>query len=305
MPPRIPVRYSWPSATPIAPAKSTICFRSFTSTPTPLALGPESPNYIEVPKPAQPSFPPNPRVKGILPIPRNVFKTRSHLPKESDEFIRASTPDAQHVKDPPEHSRDAEYQLYKRRLAESRKQALRQGVAELHERRTTMEQQNISRVQKLQAERHALMMAPPRDADVLTATSVSKGVRDFLGDNLTSTSRSSISEGRRTAFQRRMHRQAAVRQARVHDLYVNARQFIVDETQLDEAIEKAFGTEEAPVGWDQKGLMYVGAPGKSPWAGPAPEGAGDMMQRIKGAEGVNLAKERVKRLAEELTGGKM
>jgi hypothetical protein len=36
-----------------------------------------------------------------------------------------------------------------------------------------------------------------------------------------------------------------------------------------------------------------------------PEGVSDKMNNLRGGEGVGLAKERVKKLAEELTGGKM
>jgi hypothetical protein len=151
-------------------------------------------------------------------------------------------------------------------------------------------------------------MAPPREVDVLTQTSVQKGIREFLASELPSTSRATNVSTRRKAYQARVNRVQAVRKSRLHDLYVNAREFIVEEQQLDEAIEKAFGTEEAPVGWDTRGNMGLRSEGKeglSPWHGPMPEGVGDMLQKLKGGEGVGLAKERVKKVAEALTGGKM
>jgi hypothetical protein len=99
-----------------------------------------------------------------------------------------------------------------------------------------------------------------------------------------------------------------VRASRLHNLYINAREFIVEESQLDEAIEKAFGTEEEPLGWDNRGNVgkrSEGNEGLSKFAGPLPEGTGDRLRKLHGGEGVGLAKERVKRVAEELTGGKM
>ncbi|KAF2275773.1 uncharacterized protein EI97DRAFT_433717 [Westerdykella ornata] len=307
MPPRVPVCLS---RTPQPPSPchhlSAPLARAFSSTPSVRALGPESPNYIEVPKPLQPTAVSKPHIKGILPTPRNVFKTRSPFPKESEEFLKASTPDPIRVKQPGRYSRDAELRLYKQRLADARKTALREGVKELHQRKVTSEAQEKASLQELFAERRAAAMAPPREVDVLTQTSVDKNIRAFLEGTLPSTSRLNISEARRKAFRRKMARHAAVRAARLHDLYTNAREFIVNEEQLDEAIEKAFGTDEQPVGWDNKGKQVVGAEyGKSPWAGPMPEGVLERLQKLRGGEGVGLAKERMRKVAEELTGGKM
>lgn len=280
--------------------------RAFSSTPASLALGPQSPNYIDVPKPLQPSYPVKPEVKGHLPIPRDVFKTRNKHPKESDVFVARSTREPKEVKAPGPYSKDADYRLYKQRLAEKRREALKEGVKQLHERKVTSEAEYMARIQAIGARRRELAMAPRREVDVLTETSVAKGIRDFLSDALPP--RPDISKARSRAYQRRMARVQQMRASRLHDLYTNAREFIVDEQQLDEAIERAFGTDEEPVGWNNKGQMGLrkdGHEGLSPWNGPMPEGVGDMLQKLKGGEGVGLAKERVKKLAEELTGGKM
>lgn len=306
MPPRIPVRASWASSASSAPA-NCLQARHFSSTPAAMALGPQSPNYIEVPKPAQPTFPLEPNVKGHLPIPRDIFNTRNKHPKESDVFLRKSTKDAKDRKAPGPFSRDADFRLYKQRLADARKEALKEGVKELHARKVTSEAQHLERIQKSGELRTKLAMAPRRDVDMLTETSVSKGVRDFLSDSLPTANKNV--EARRRAYQRKQAAQQAVRESRLHDLYVNARTFIVSEEQLDAAIEDTFGTDENPIGWNYKGASGPRAEGSfdglSPWAGPMPEGVGDMMHKLRGGEGVGLATERVQKLAEKLTGGKM
>ncbi|KAF2867869.1 hypothetical protein BDV95DRAFT_526908 [Massariosphaeria phaeospora] len=305
MAPRIAVRFPWlPSSALDATFNTSHCVRAFATTAPALALGPQSPNYIEVPKPLQPTFPPKPNVKGHLPVPRDVFKTRSPHPKASDKFLRATTSDPKEVKVPGPYSRDVDYRLYKQRLADTRKQALREGVKELHERKTESDDKYRAQIQRMSAERRSLAMAPPRTVDVLTQTSVSKSIRDFLDNKLPSTSRSNITKARRLAYQKRMERQSATRKSHLHDLYTNARQFIVSEEQLDEAIEQAFGSEEAPMGWEA-GLMVAGGYGASPWEHTMPEGVGDKLQKLKGGEGVGLASDRIKKVAEELTGGKM
>lgn len=96
-----------------------------------------------------------------------------------------------------------------------------------------------------------------------------------------------------------------MRQSRLHDLYTNAREFIVNEEQLDDAIEKAFGSEEMPVRWHVGGQTSPTGTGASPWEGGIPEGVSERLQKLRGGEGVGLAKERVKKVAEVLTGGKM
>lgn len=302
MPPRIPVRAAWASPPPAHCRHA----RTFASTPAALALGPQSPNYIDVPKPAQPTFPLDPNLKGHLPVPRDIFDTRSQHPKQSDVFLRKSTKDAKDRKAPGPFSRDVDFRLYKQRLADARKEALKAGVKELHARKVASEAQHMDRIQKIGELRTKLAMAPRRDVDTLTETSVSKGVRDFLDDALPTTNKNI--EARRAAYQRKQAAQRAVRESRLHDLYTNARTFIVSEEQLDDAIEKTFGTDESPMGWDIKGIMGPRdqhKEGLSPWHGPMPEGVGDMMNKLRGGEGVGLAKERVKKLAEELTGGKM
>ncbi|KAJ4286685.1 hypothetical protein N0V90_012937 [Kalmusia sp. IMI 367209] len=308
MPPRIPVRFPWASRQAAAPTNglnASLALRTFSSTAPSLALGPESPNYIEVPKPLQPTFPLKPEVKGHLPVPRDVFKTRSQHAKETETFIARSTRDPKKVAQPGPYSKDAEYRLYKQRLADARKKAFREGVKELHERKVTTEAALTAQIKKSNANRRALAMAPPRTVDVLTQTSISKGIRDFLDDKLPRTPRVVVAATRRKAYEKRLAKQDAVRRSRLHDLYTNAREFIVNEEQLDQAIEKAFGTDEKPVRWDNRGEITPIASGVSPWEGGVPEGVGDRLQKLKGGEGVGLAKERVKKVAEELTGGKM
>jgi hypothetical protein len=311
MPPRIPAHVSRASRTAASSLnawESPLCARAFSSTPAALALGPQSPNYIEVPKPLQPTFPLEPRLKGHLPVPRDIFKTRSKHAKESDVFLSRSTRTSKDPKAPGPHSRDADYRLYKQRLAETRRSALKEGVTQLHARKVETEAAFLAKIQASYADRKERASAPPRDADVLTQTSVQKGIRDFLSGTLPVTSRTANIPMRRKAYNARVAKVDAVRQSRLHDLYVNAREFLVEETQLDEAIEKAFGTEDAPIGWDTRGAMGLRSDGKeglSPWHGPMPEGVGDMLQKLKGGEGVGLAKDRVKKVAEALTGGKM
>lgn len=310
MPPRIPVRFPWSSRGINCTLNGQLdtAIRTFSSTRTTLALGPQSPNYIDVPKPLQPTYPHDPAVKGHLPVPRDIFKTRNSAAKHSAEFLDSSTPSPKQLKKPGPHAPDAEYQLYKQRLAERRRANLRSGVTELHERKVATDSAFEAKLAASYADKRARAFAPPRETDLLTANSVQKGIRDYLASTLPESTKTARIDQRRTAYGKRMARQHAVRASRLHDLYVNAREFMVEEAQLDEAIDKVFGTEEEPIGWGidgSVGLRSQGKEGLSPWHGPMPEGVGDMLQKLKGGEGVGLARDRARKVAEELTGGKM
>lgn len=104
-----------------------------------------------------------------------------------------------------------------------------------------------------------------------------------------------------------------VRMDHLHTLYMRARNFIVTPQQLDAAVDAAFGTPEQPVDFSSAGQ----AKGTSMWAKGRPDGLQDMLaaasgeggrgalQRAERVSGDRVQRERMKRLAERLTGGEM
>lgn len=109
-------------------------------------------------------------------------------------------------------------------------------------------------------------------------------------------------------------RRVADRQDALHTLYMHARNFITNETQLDAAIEAAFGSATAPKDFG------LGGRGVSIWnrqnerSNQSPfEGIADKLDRANKTRGTlqdsegfaGITNRRLKRIAEELTGGKM
>lgn len=95
-------------------------------------------------------------------------------------------------------------------------------------------------------------------------------------------------------------KKSRARREALHNLYVNAQHFIVNEQQLNEEIDTVFGNDETPLRWN-------GA--NSVWALPdKPRTTSEMLSveqkgnRTVADEG---AYKRMKQIAEELTGGKM
>jgi hypothetical protein len=109
------------------------------STSSSLRVGPESPNYIEVPRTLQPDLPQRPRVKGTLPVPREIFPAR-RADKLTWAYISAATPEPTRVKTIRKDDPHAESIEWKRRMAESRRNNLREGLQELYTRKQTTDQ---------------------------------------------------------------------------------------------------------------------------------------------------------------------
>ncbi|OCL03954.1 hypothetical protein AOQ84DRAFT_325091 [Glonium stellatum] len=274
--------------------------RPFATSQYLFSLPPESPKYIEVPRPLQSSYPVKPRVKGVLPVPRDIFQTRSDKKKGSLEFLNAAAkePSSTTVRRGP----DAERIQWKQRMAEVRRKNLRQGVMELRTRKLAADRIHTAYSRRRQQEHEDLVNRPEREDERLTKPSVSKSIRDFLAGSLHTTPTAEQVEERRLRHEKREQMKEMERKDALHTLYMQARNFIVTEEQLDQMVEKAFGTEENPVGWTHSNR------GLSPWEEGMPDTIQSMLSRVQktaGSSGYELANQRLKKIAEELTGGKI
>lgn len=195
-------------------------------------------------------------------------------------------------------------------MAALRRKNLREGIKELHTRKRTTDRFLTDRSVQRQRERQRLIDAPERDDERLTSTSVTQAVRDALGPGSYAGRRSTeeIRKAMRKRVQRKEKARSADRQDALHTLYMHARSFITTEAQLDAAVEEAFGTAEQPA-------MFVtgNVAGPSIWTLGEPDTVQKMLGKSgstgtsgsAGSEQQNLTYKRIKRIAEELTGGKI
>ncbi|KAK7707401.1 hypothetical protein SLS57_009271 [Botryosphaeria dothidea] len=285
---------------------ATVARRAFASSPASRSVGPESPRYIEVPKPLQQTAPYHPVVKGSLPVPRNVFVTRSERKKETEEFINAATPEP--TKTAHLSGRHAERLAWKQRLSALRRRNLREGVTSLHKRKQTMDQYLAKRGEQRQNEQKRLINQPPRDDEVFTNPSVSKAVRDFLSGAYNTTPEKEV-ERQRAALEQREAVKSMERKDALHTLYVHARDFIVTEDQLSKVIDDTFGTDD-----NLPGFSPNASQGRSIWARDAPLSTAEMLANNQGrstsseyrnASSEPITRRRIQKIAEELTGGKI
>ncbi|TKA62999.1 hypothetical protein B0A49_08886 [Cryomyces minteri] len=281
------------------------CQRNFSSTPSPRAIGPESPKYIDIPQPPQQFYPPRPRIKGILPLPRNVFRG---IDKASPEYLAAVTPEPRTPRDPALAAGESRI-AWKQRMAASRRKNLREGIVELTVRKEQTDKFLAQRGARRQAERQALIERKEREDEELTNPSITRVMKMLHKGVLPDPGRAERLEDMRAKVAQKEQGKVEDRQDALHTLYMQARDFITNEAQLNEAVERVFGTAEAPVTF---GTQYGG--GESIWNTGKPDTVQDMLNKANKTGGssmeqnegyTSLTQKRVKRIAEQLTGGKI
>lgn len=245
-------------------------------------------------------------MKGILPVPRDVTSRKVGKDGDFEAALEKSTRDAR-PKQFPEGSREA----WKVKMHEQRKRNLREGLKELKLRKERTTRRLHDQQARKYVERDALLSRPERSDERLTNPSHNLDLPAlFKGPVPNPSGPLRLAQSRANQAQHSAIRQAA-RLDSLHTLYSHARTFIVTPKQLDDAVDEAFGTNENPreFGGDMSDESH------SVWGLGKPQSVQDMLNRanqvrssraMEGAAGyVAVSNERVRRIAEALTGGRM
>lgn len=284
---------------------TNLAMRAFSSSSAARAIGPENPAFIEIPQPPQRYQRTHKDIKGVLPAPRNLFPVRAGN-KTSKKYLQAITPEPQPgntVADAPN-----EYSAWKRRMAEARRNNLREGLVALRERKYVQD----NRVAQISAakskDRNKRCYAPQRESDRLTNPTVTKAMRTFQHGQLPDPERAARVAEMAARVEARTKALEEKRRDALHTLYMHARNFITTEAQLDAEVEKIFT--------DKPFAHIVGAENKnSIWdAEGAPPTLQEMLAEVTGTQKTaadyyrlpaKTTGRRMVRVAEELTGGTM
>jgi hypothetical protein len=211
------------------------------------SLPPESPNYVDYPKPPQPDFRDIPPVKGILPVPRNVFKHRGDVSKTSDEFFAKSTPEPTNLP-----AKSGQRTLWKQRMATMRRRNLREGISELSRRKSKTEKILSTKGLEKQHENRRLLLKPEVEDEHWTRASVDVALRNYLSGGAAPRGESPLSvEKRKKQHQKIQDMKSEDRQAALHSLYMHARSFITTEQELEKAINEAFDEKQGDQWYSQ------------------------------------------------------
>lgn len=278
--------------------------RYLSTTPFLRALGPESPRYITIPEPPQTPKRPPPPIKGILPVPRNLFGGKKNAQfKTSYLYLESTNPEPSKRITP--QGPEADRLLWKQRMSEQRKKNFREGLTELATRRTEITRRNKARSVTKVRRNNELKNMPEREDERLTSPSMTKEIRDLL---LPLRPRGRSAEELEAARRRYEVKQAVKkehRQEAIHSLYMHARNFILTEEQLNETVEKTFGSDEDPIVWGVHNHPTI-------WGLGHPDtiekmlksGEGDSIDQLM-IKKETMMQSRLRRVAEMLTGGKM
>ncbi|KAL2870219.1 uncharacterized protein BJX67DRAFT_344937 [Aspergillus lucknowensis] len=278
---------------------ATAQLRGFSSSST-LRVGPESPNFVELPRPIQPDLPPKPRVKGTLPVPREIFPRR-RADKPRPEYIAAATPLPKNNEKIGANEPHAEYREWKREMANMRRKNLKAGLLELHKRKKRIDERMNQRSRAKQARREQVFKQGDRDDERLTRPSVIQEMLPQRISVLPDPDREERLAQSRARWESKKLQKELERRDWLHTLYMNARSFITTEEQLAAEIEKVFpeGLNEAWRSDHQHGdnVWNLGLP--------------PTVQNIVNESGKSesnrweLTQGRLKKLGEEITGGKV
>lgn len=193
-------------------------------------------------------------------------------------------------------------------MAATRRRNLREGLLELHQRKLRTDRKIAARSNYKQARRDELVHQAEREDQRLTNASIPQSLQPINTSSLPDPDREERLAESRALVEAKKAAKQGERQDALHTLYMNARNFITNEAQLVAEIEKVFPEGQNPE-WSTSSAW-----GYNIWNLGTPPTVQAMVNAINrkddrsalgGTKHWEVSQKRVKRLAEELTGGKL
>ncbi|EEH47037.1 uncharacterized protein PADG_03135 [Paracoccidioides brasiliensis Pb18] len=291
----IPAKSAMSLCRPCRSARAQV--RAFSSTPSPM-VRPESPKFIEIPRPIQPYYPIKPAVKGVLPVPRELFPPR-RPDKPTTAYVEAATPEPSSNK-PKLQPGDPQFDYveWKKRMAAIRRQNLREGLVELYARKQKSDAYRAKRSSAKIAQRERILAQGPREDDRLMQPSTIQVMKPSKMPILPDPNVEQRLEASRLKYASKQQSKRQQRIDSLHSLYMNARNFIINEEQLNAEIERVFPEGENPAWTNDEDV------GENIWNLGPPSTIESLVHKGKTQATIwSLGEKRVKKIAEELTGG--
>ncbi|KAG0642177.1 hypothetical protein HOY80DRAFT_882049 [Tuber brumale] len=228
----------------LIPLRRTVCLaptcmkRTLTTTAALQDVGPESPHYIDMP--TSPVIRPyrKPPPKGKLPRPRPIT--------ENPESILEATlePLEPRQVDPAANEEAKSYIEWKNKMSTMRRRNLREGLSELRKRAMQTAQQRKEALEKRNKERDELLNTAMREDVRLTLPSVLSTLRSEDITTMYRMTPERVEEKRQLRLAKEQEKKEE-KMEMLHELYLNAREFLLTEKDLDEAIANTFKSQNA------------------------------------------------------------
>ncbi|KHE89981.1 hypothetical protein GE21DRAFT_720 [Neurospora crassa] len=283
-----------------------IAARSFSTTRSArdsVSIPPDSPNYIKVPEPPQSSEVRHPFVKGHLPIPRSIFPKKGVPEKVQSGYVDRIAPKsaAELAGLPPKSKQES----WRRKMAEARRQSLEAGLQGLWQRKVKRDQKQAKESKARYLANKRAAQAPERLDEVFTRATIRESTAKNTFVPLDPEAFVKAEEARIRHAEKEAMKSEARRDALVQ-LYVASKNFIVDEKELEEHVNKHFTEKIHNAGlWES---------GRSIWDSQKnPISMRELRNEFSGFNDRVTATTsaavkttvRQKNVAEELTGGKL
>ena len=195
-------------------------------------------------------------------------------------------------------------------MAAIRRRNLRQGLVELQHRKERIDRQVAGRSATKRAEHERLVRREKREDELLTEPTIPSLMKQFQKGTVPDPDRLARIEQKRAAVEAKKLENERQRRDALHTLYMNAGKFITTEEQLQTAIDQAFAPNPA---WYNPAIV-IPDDELNVWSLGAPDTVQVTLNRANrtGIKAMDYNKgyakltgDRVRKIAEELTGGRM
>ena len=191
-------------------------------------------------------------------------------------------------------------------MASSRRRNLRESLVELQHRKEKRDRQIAARTAYKGAERARLLAKPERDDEAFTNPSILQTLQTSRGGLIPDPDREVRLAEKKARVEAKEAARREERRSALHDLYMNSANFITSVKVLEAVVNKVF---------DQPDFGSDSGRGENIWNKGYPETVQEMLNRVNKSEDGKavdyyqgygaITKERLDRIAEELTGGKI
>ena len=191
-------------------------------------------------------------------------------------------------------------------MAEMRKSHLREGLAQLYARKTAFEKRIGDRAIAKREEHDRLIIQAEREDERLTNSSISSDLKQAADPHsLFKEQEDEIYAQRKARHEAMQSAKQEARLDKLHTLYMHARSFITNKEQLQAAIDTEFAKTGSIWTWARGPPSTLGEMRASSNPGSSRMDAGTATGTVPDNMPLSRDQERMKRIAEKLSGGKM